>query len=365
MAVYDILPDKDLKGVDIRDTLNANGSSCTDEFISFFDSRAVINHWSFRKPYATDVDMFKLTDKQIKDINCGFDITGAQIASYTSLADPNVMDGNMNGWRYVRPSEMSKPIYRLGDYVGYFAGAKPMIQDFMVMDKISTQSSGASATAIVNISDGKQVAISDIGDLSDYHAAVFMKKGNTTYQHMFYNKEKTIGEAGTFDVSFTPSELTLGEWTAYPFLLGGSTNSTYFTIPNVSPKNFEVVSSLDSIFVQAQYKYDTSGNIVALQFKFTLTNNSGGSTTNNLVALSYEKDDITVETAKGEWSQSIPNLTVHPTTPYNYPYDYNGMDWAEISIDKFNPSYIKWVVISIGTARIVRSVNILQPVLPK
>lgn len=363
MAIHDIIPNSDVLASDIRDTLNANGSSCTNEIITFFNSKAVINHWSFRKPYATDKDMFKLTDAQIISINCGF--TPNQIASYTSLADPAIMDGDMNGWKYTRPTEMSTPIYRLGDYIGYYPKARPMIENFMVMDKVSTQSTGVSATAIVNIADGRQVAISDIGSLKDYHAAVFLKKGSTTTQRMYYNEDVTIGEAGTFDVSFKPSELTLGEWTAYPFLLGGSTNSTYFTIPNVSPKTFEVVSSLDGVFVHAQYRYDTSGSIVALQFKFTLTNNSGGPTSNNLVALTNAKDDITVETSKGEWSQSVPNLSVSPTVPYNYPYDYNGMEWEEISVSRFNPSYVKWVVISVGSARIVRSTNILQAWQPK
>lgn len=361
MAIHDIIPDSNVAVEDIIETLNDNGSSCNGELISLFDSRAAINHWSFRKPYATDKDMFKLTDAQIRSISCGF--TTYQIGSYTSL--PGVMDGGMNGWKYTRPTEMSKPVYRLGDYIGYYPGARPMIQNFMVMDKVSTQSTGVSATAIVNIADGRQVALSDIGSLKDYHAAVFLKKGSTSTQKMYYNGDTTIGEAGTFDVPFKPSELTLGEWTAYPFLLGGSTNSTYFTIPNVSPKTFEVVSSLDSVFVQAQYRYDASGSIAALQFKFTLTNNSGGSTTNNLVALTNAQNDITVETSKGEWSQSVPNLSVSPTVPYNYPYDYNGTEWAEISVSRFKPSYVNWVVISIGSARIVRSTNIFQAVQPQ
>lgn len=348
---------------EIRNTLNKGGGKTDNKFWTYFLDNANINIWSFFKPYSFD-SIKSPNEDEIREMNCGLE--PCQIASYTSLSDAGVMDGDMNGWKYNAPKGTEHSPFRSGDFRGYYPDARPMIQDFMVMDRISQQSTGASATAIVNIADEKQVALSDIGDLNDYHAAVFLKRGNTTNQHMFYNKEKTIGEAGTFDVSFNPSELLLGEWTAYPFLLGGSTNSTYFTIPNVSPKTFEIVSSLDNVFIEAQYRYDASKNIVALQFKFTLTNNSGGSTTNNLVALSHTKDNIIVETDKGEWSQKIPDLTnVHPTTPYHYPYDYNGMDWVEISVENFNPSYVNWVVISIGTARIVRSVNIIQEVSPQ
>lgn len=360
MATHTVIPNSNVLLSDIRDTLNANGSSCTNVIKTFFlSANAAINHWAFRKPYSTNLNTFKLTDAQIRSINCG--LVPKQIAAYTSL--PSVMDGGMNGWTYTRPTGATNSPFRVGDYVGYFTKAEPMIRDFCIADKISLTSTKAIASAIVNLQDGVQVSLADIGGLSSYKPAIYLVKG--TAQRM-YSGAKTIGESGVFDIEFITSELSTGNWTAYPFLIGGPTNSTYYTIPNVSPKAFEVVRSLDALGIQAQYRYAVgTTNIVAVQYKFSLTNNSGGSVTNNRVYLTNAKNDITVETSKGEYGTALPNLTVASNITYNYPKDYNGMDWAEISVSNFNPSYVNYVVISIGSARLVASVNILQAVSPQ
>lgn len=363
-----VIPNSNVNlATNIRDVLNAHGSSCTNDVISFFDSRAVINQWSFRKPYSSDDDMFKLSDSQIRNINCGFDINGAQMGSYTQL--PTKMDGNMNGWVYTRPSGGQYSPYRLGDYVGYDTDAKPMIRDFFVQDEASNTSPSIECTAMINQQDGKWVSLADIGGLSSYKPAVYMVNGDKS---RMYKGSSTLS-SGAFNVSIKGTELTLGSWTVYPFLIGGSTDSTYYTIPNVTSKTITIVSTVDDYTYHAEYVYSGSA-ITSVRFKFTFTNKSGGSTTNNFVALSTKKDDVVVDVS-GEYQAKLPDFSSSGTSTYHFPKDYTGNDsiwseykgqeFAEIDVSKFNPSVIRFLVISIGSGRIKMNTAIMQQVAPK
>ena len=360
MAIYDILPkDGHLRKVDIMQTLNANGGVCDNVFSSLFKPSANINIWSFRKPI-DHPNYFRVSDEEMRLSNCGLE--PYQIGAYTSL--PSIMDGGMNGWEYKRPIGTINSPYRIHDFRGYSTKAAPMIQNFSLPNSVSYQSTAINATAIVMIQGGDSVSLADLKKLRNCHAAVYLKKSNSTLSDMFYNSSKTIADSGTFDVTINPSRMSAGEWTAFPFLLDDYDGTIYYTIPNVQPKTFEIVESLDSLGVVAQYKYSSGGLITAVQFKFTLTNKSGGSTKNNYVCLSRYKDDITPETGNGEYGMSLPDLSVSSMQDYEFPSDYNGDEWYEISVDRFNPSYVNWVVISIGSGRLIRSVNIMQ-LLPK
>ena len=221
-----IIPDTNVNlATNVRDVLNAHGSSCTNNVISFFDERAVINHWSFRKPYATDLDMFKLSDEQIQSINCGF--TAKQIAAYTNL--PSVMDGNMNGWVYTRPSGGQYSPYRVGDYVGYDTDAPPMIQGFNVPSEVpKSGTTTVDATAFVTTSTGTNVTIADIGGLKDYKPAVYLVSGS--YSRM-YESSSSIASGG-FSIPINIADMTLGDWVVYPFL-----KNDISTMPSKKEKN--------------------------------------------------------------------------------------------------------------------------------
>lgn len=339
-------------------TLNANGGVTDDDFSSFFKKTANINIYSFRKPYRHNA-LFRLTDEEIRSINCG--LRPLQIASYTTL--PSEMDGGMNGWEYELP--ISGTPHRKNDFRGYYPKAEPMIRNFSVPSKVSTQSNSVIASAVVTLMNGLNVSLADLVKLKNCHAAVYVKKSSSNLSDMFYNENATINDGGTFDVDINPSSLSVGTWTAYPFLLDNSDGLAYYTIPNVSPVTFEVVSSLDSLGIIAQYRYNTNGSIAAVQFKFTLTQNSNGSTSNNYVCLSATKDDITPETGKGEYGMSLPNFSVLSGQTYNFPYDYNGNEWYEISANNFNPTSVLWLVVSIGSGRLIESTNIMQTVDPR
>jgi hypothetical protein len=263
-----VIPNSNVNlATNIRDVLNAHGSSCTNDVISFFDSRAVINQWSFRKPYSSDDDMFKLSDSQIRSINCGF--TPKQIAAYTNL--PNTMDGNMNGWVYTRPSGGQYSPYRLGDYVGYDTDAPPMIQGFNVPSEVPKQgTTTVDATAVVTTSTGTNVTIADIGGLKDYKPAVYLVSGS--YSRM-YESSSSIASGG-FSVPINIADMTQGDWVVYPFLKSGS---TYYTIPNVESKIMKITASSFSVSLTAT----RASNAQTISWTLTIKNNGSAVTWKN------------------------------------------------------------------------------------
>lgn len=298
MAVKTIIPSSNVLASDIRDTLNANGSSCTNEMITFFNSNAVINIWSFRKPYHSTLDLFKLTDEQIRSINCG--LTPLQISSYTTL--PSVMDGGMNGWEYKRPFGGTTSPYRLGDYVGYYPSARPMIQDFFVPEVGSSQFENASvkATAIVNQQDGLSVSLADLGELKDGYPSVYVKQVGGS-QSRVYTGSNPLSD-GTFDVDIEVDDLSEGNWEVYPFITLGS---RYYTIPNVQYRTLKITGSYFTIALFATKRTDGTKAI-----DYTITVNNLGSAitwTNNSWRLRFMGNDFSASMQQYEMSGSLQN----------------------------------------------------------
>ena len=270
MAVHNIIPNSDVLLTDIRDTLNANNSSCTNDVLSFFDSRAVINQWSFRKPYAGGGDTFKLSDSQIRssDINCGFSVK--QVNAYNLI--PGAMDGGMNGWTYNRPTGGQYSPYRVGDYVGYNPSAPPMIQGFNVPSEVpKSGTTTVDATAVITTSTGYNVTLSDIGGLSSCRAAVYLVNGSDSHT---FASQKTIGEGG-FSVPITISSMNTGTWTVYPYLKGEG--SVCYTIPNVDSATMKITASSFGVTLTATRATDAQ----TINWTLTIKNSSSAVTWKN------------------------------------------------------------------------------------
>lgn len=97
----------------IRDVLNAAGSSCTNEVISFFDSRAKINENSRYKPVSYGKN-FDMTDADFYAVNWGF-----TIPTYANYPAMKAAVKNGETWTYNRPYGGSASPYRLGDFRKY------------------------------------------------------------------------------------------------------------------------------------------------------------------------------------------------------------------------------------------------------
>lgn len=311
MAVKEVIESSSVLLEDIRDTLNANGGSVGNDASTFFTESANINMWAFYKPYAYSDVTTKLTDTQIKGINCGFEVK--QIASYTSL--PSVMDGGMNGWSYTLPSGGSSSPYRCGDYVGYYAASMPMISNFYIPVQVSLQetSEHVSSSAIVTIVNTlkRSVTLSDLSGLSSCKSALYLVNSRSSATRMFTG---TTLSDGIFGVSFPISELTLGEWTVYPFI---TTGSVHYTIPNVSARTLKVIQS--TLVVYGVLATKATDGTKTITWWVNIKNMSGNSVTlnNNYAYLLYNNgerpEDVTM--SDGRQRQSLDDgITISDNT---------------------------------------------------
>lgn len=265
MAVYSILPKTgQLNKSDIRDTLNANGGLCDNQFSSLFKSSANTNIWSFRKPI-DHPNYFRVTDTEMRQENCG--LIPYQIAAYTSL--PSIMDGGMNGWEYKRPIGTINSPYRINDFRGYYAKAEPMIRNLNVPAEVSSQeTTSVEVTAIVHLQDGKSVSLADLGGLSECYPSVYMKHKTLSNQSRNIQGQAKLS-SGTFNVSIPINQLLTGEWDVYPYI---TTGSTHYTIPNVSSSVIKVVESGFTINVVGTRRTDGTRTI-----DYTITIKNTGS----------------------------------------------------------------------------------------
>lgn len=113
MAVYDILPNEDLKDVDIVATLNANGGTVDFEQESWYKPSTNINKWAKFKPQNSD-NLFKLSEEERKLGNYGLDLTWSG-----SARTPQSVLIDMSQGKDFYPYVTLKPPFRMSDYLGY------------------------------------------------------------------------------------------------------------------------------------------------------------------------------------------------------------------------------------------------------
>lgn len=338
------LPKNNLHGYEIRNTLNRGGGRTDNVHGSKYRKTASINIWSFYKPYNFD-SIESPTDDEIKAMNCG--LTPFNVSSYMLL--PDIMDGEMNGWEYNKPIGGEHSPFRSGDYRGYYADAKPMIQDFYLPDRASNQFEGnsISASAIVTQQDGKSVSLSDLGVLKDYYPAVYIKQVNGS-QYRRYTGLTTLS-SGVFNVDIQVDDLQSGEWIVYPFLAENQipenydVDNRYYTIPNVKERKLSIVTSYFVIGVMAERKKDGTRTV---EYTIRINNSMSAQTwTNNTWRLRFFGNEFSDPMTVGEMSGT-----------FDSPLNVNGNGETIISgvIENINPtmwnqlSMILWVSFNSG-----------------
>lgn len=137
MAVYDILPSTNLKAEDIRDTINANGGSVSNDLTTFFSEAANLNKWARYKPESYKKN-FDLTEDERKANRYGLALSsaGSLFGSGVKPTSGNIdisedyngflyklCKGTLGQFEYIRPSGGASSPYRLGDFRGYSAKA--------------------------------------------------------------------------------------------------------------------------------------------------------------------------------------------------------------------------------------------------
>lgn len=181
MAVYSRIPTSNVQLADIRDSLNADGSSCSNDVTTFF-TNSVINWESKRKPVKLGVDFcqdFSNSNPNYYaewwkafDNKCGMNYPS--ITAITSLV--NSYDGNMNGWTYAPPTGGASQPYRVGDFAGYYRAKQPMNSGFLA----EANSSQVKFSFITVAQNDYTLSWADFPILGEYYFGVYIRKKNGT-----------------------------------------------------------------------------------------------------------------------------------------------------------------------------------------
>lgn len=238
MAVYDILPSTNLKAEDIRDTINANGGSVSNDLTTFFSAAANLNIWSKYKPVRlaqnfTDMSFYKAD-------NCG--LFAKSVDKISGL--PDVIDGNMNGWYYKRPTGGTGQPYRLGDFRGYCPKAERPFYDLLVPEKIQ-KGTMLNVDATILLDSDTSITVADLAMSNYYFGAYVVGSGSNCVKTATAPIKDLIAS-----VTFDTTNWGTGEHKIYVFLSPGfieqttdvNISGTYYTLPLQPIRTVNVVT---------------------------------------------------------------------------------------------------------------------------
>lgn len=238
MAVLTQIPKTNISVADIRDTLNANGGSVSNDTTTFFTTAAKINPWSKHKPVPWKVDFcqdFDSSDANTYKPNWWKEPSGQCGLTWTGSTNINSIKGG--NWTYTPPgSDYPK---RLGDFSEYVAQCNPPIATRISADlEANWNVDGPSETNNYKIymdiptgSDGG-LTIRDFSALSDYY--LYATVGNFAYKGdsiMAESPAITIDlddlKEGSFDVFLCLVSAAGGYYVPLP---SDSSNKTQFKL---------------------------------------------------------------------------------------------------------------------------------------
>lgn len=318
MAVYNIIPVSPVVEIDVRDTLNANGSSVNDTWASLCGNpnnngnsrhkpvRLSVNSCQDHDPNGVNYvkDWWKSTDGL-----CGFNINAAKASGWSTLV--TLYDGGQNGWIYQPPQGGTAQPYRITDFAGYYPAALPLSHGFSAPATVYKTQTSASAAMALPIESEHSLTWRDFDTLKNYYFGVLLWRSASDYRRV--TASETLANDGS-TVTFNPSLLTSGAtYTVYPFICSVPYTSesandkamTIYTVPNVEPSLMEVKSSAVIILPLAQKKNATK----TIEWSVKVTNGTASAITlsNNSVRI-YRGTGASTQT--GDYSATIANTTV-------------------------------------------------------
>lgn len=318
MAVYNIIPVSPIHEIDVRDTLNANGSSVNDTWASLCGNpnnngnskhkpvRLNVNFCQDHDPNGANYvkDWWKSTDGL-----CGFNLNAAKASGWSALV--SLYDGGQNGWVYQPPQGGTAQPYRITDFAGYYPAARPLSHGFSAPATVYKTQTSASAAMALPIESEHSLTWRDFDTLKNYYFGVLLWRSASDYRRV--TASETLANDGA-TVTFNPSTLTSGAtYTVYPFICSVPYTSesasdkamTIYTVPNVEPSLMEVKSSAVIILPLAQKVNATK----TIEWSVKVTNSTASAITlsNNSVRI-YRGTGTSTQT--GDYSATIANTTV-------------------------------------------------------
>lgn len=361
MAVKSILPNTNLTGVDIRDTLNANGGSVGDNFTSFFTSGANINMWSKYKPVISTTLFFDLSLWQSSGFRGDLGDCGLNIKTYSPSTFKTAAKAGTTGWSYKIPSGGSSEPMRLGDFRGYCPSAynplggvasSGLITNGKVTFAVDVAISGTSDTNIT-LADIK-IGGSNGTSLSNYYFGVFVWNSSQSY---FYTASSKIGTNAnlTIEVPITVA----GEYNYIPFLSSvaqttGSDVSATIVSCNKGAQTLKVVSSgtlrkvipngtwnasgTGVVGVSATLVNATSASVTFTGIKIQLRYGSDGASSSLLDTISYSGSvTVAANSSKTIYFDDITENYNQSRTYWLAGYADNTTETTYNQVDEFSP----------------------------
>lgn len=322
MAVYDILPENNLRAEDIRDTLLANGADWSNVegnksanyLPNYFNKWAKINPFAKFKPIA---DARQLIDYE-KDKewwkggngNCGLDI---KILGDINLIPNEYADG-VAKWEYIDIlSYTNKFPLRLADFVGYKWNAKAPLVDFNSQDYASTANLDAQIRTSVLVEDFNdyELRLKDINDFASWYFGAMIIDGNITrwataqYNISNYGADAYIGVYG----------LREGIYDVYPFLCSKQkvgnedpAGASFVALPNIGKQTTRLFATAFTLNIIATYKGGKVNWELLIENRFS----SQLTLENNYFAIRNKGNDINDPMESGEMEYPTGNIVVEP-----------------------------------------------------
>jgi hypothetical protein len=277
-----------------------------------------INPWARYKPVRYESLAPGPNEKwwQGWDGNCG--VKPFQMAGYWDA--PKHADGSMNGWEYTPPTGGKFPS-RLTDFNGYNHRASAPIGNFLVPTQATNQFTSSSFTASCTImmpSEGSQLLdelnIGDISTVKDCYFGIYAKQRSGNQGRRVTAKNK-IGSGYAMAEMITYGMPT-GTWDVYPFLCtaileqdASDVANDCYSIPLLSSKSIEIISSYVSITVLAGLLPSIAGNTTVT---IRVRNSSSGTITfrNNAWRTRFINKDFKDPLVMGEQYGSISDFDV-------------------------------------------------------
>lgn len=169
MAVYNILPSINLKTEDIRDTLNANGGSVSNDCLMFFTDAANIRIWAKYKPFKYPKN-FNVTDNERSSRNWGLSNVPYwdnvnYMADYVRNGSPLAGNCDTPYFAYIPPVGGTSEPLRLEDFRGYYTEAVQPYLPYNDSVMMADSTTAFSITVPVNVQPSQQYNLT----LADLH----------------------------------------------------------------------------------------------------------------------------------------------------------------------------------------------------
>lgn len=326
-----------------RDVQTVLGISSSVNKWSQLCTHADLNIWSKYRPkkYAARgiMDQYDFTNECWKADSVWWKGNNGNMCftPYVTTNFANVIantNGTLNGWGFDGVPNGGTYPYRIVDFIGYNHNALPMAADFSVPSEQEPQREFVVSCNIA-MAGGDNVALGDFSTQL-YFGFAFVNSNDTVVYH---GTASTPLEAYVHITSFALT--TYGNYRVFPFLCteaitpttGSMGNHTYWTIPNVSYTQCQVMQSTAGLVGTARWRYpSTPGQVVV-----TITNGGASAVSANIyVRRSGRNWGTSPQADEGDYANN----------PVTIPNDSPQEHWYTVNAGSNNYNYHAMVVVN-------------------